>query len=55
MKKYKNDVIIIGSGIGGLSCAAFLAKEGYQVKIFEKSDPIIKSFFGFIQIFVLII
>ena len=35
MKK-KDDVIIIGSGIGGLSCAAYLARCGFSVKIFER-------------------
>jgi phytoene dehydrogenase-like protein len=29
------DVIVIGSGIGGLSCAALLAKYGYQVLVLE--------------------
>jgi phytoene dehydrogenase-like protein len=32
----KDDVIIIGSGIGGLSCAAFLARYGLKVKVFER-------------------
>lgn len=31
----KERVVIIGSGPAGLSCAYFLAKEGYQVTIFE--------------------
>ena len=30
-----HDVVVIGSGIGGLSCAALLAKYGYEVKVFE--------------------
>ncbi len=30
------DVIIIGSGLGGLSCAAILAKNGYKVAVFER-------------------
>ncbi len=34
--KYSQDVIIIGSGIGGLTCGAFLAKNGYMVRIFER-------------------
>jgi phytoene dehydrogenase-like protein len=34
------DVIIIGSGIGGISCAARLAKNGLKVLILEKSDHI---------------
>jgi len=29
------DVVVIGSGIGGLSCGSLLAKYGYKVKIFE--------------------
>jgi phytoene desaturase len=31
---------IIGSGISSLSAASFLAKEGYDVTIFEKNDQI---------------
>jgi len=34
--KYKDDVIVIGSGIGGLTCAASLAKKGYKVRVFER-------------------
>ena len=30
------DVVVIGSGIGGLSCGAFLAKSGKRVKVFER-------------------
>ena len=33
-------VHIIGAGVGGLSTAALLAKEGYAVKIFEKSPKL---------------
>ena len=29
------DVVVIGSGIGGLSAASLLAKYGYSVKLFE--------------------
>ena len=32
----KYDAIVIGAGIGGLSCAAFLAKSGMKVKVFER-------------------
>ena len=35
-KKY--DVIIIGSGLGGLQCDYILAKHGYKVAIFEKES-----------------
>ena len=34
MEKY--DATIIGSGIGGLLCGAFLAQKGYKIVIFEK-------------------
>lgn len=34
--KYKDDVIVIGSGIGGLTAATYLSKNGYRVKIFER-------------------
>ena len=29
-------VIIIGSGLGGLSCGAILAKDGYAVTVLEQ-------------------
>lgn len=35
MSKY--DVIIIGSGLGGLTCGATLSKEGYSVCVLEKN------------------
>lgn len=35
MKRY--DVIIIGSGLGGLSCGVTLSKEGYNVCVLEKN------------------
>ena len=40
MKKVPNniDVIVIGSGIGGLSCAAILAKAGKKVLVLEQHD-----------------
>lgn len=31
-----NHVVIIGSGLGGLSCGVILAKNGYQVTVLEK-------------------
>lgn len=34
------DVIIIGSGLGGLSCGYILAKNGFKVGIFEKNTQI---------------
>lgn len=32
------DAIVIGSGIGGLSCAALLAKSGQKVLVLEQHD-----------------
>lgn len=34
----KADVVVIGAGIGGLCCAALLAKYGYQVVVCESHD-----------------
>jgi all-trans-retinol 13,14-reductase len=34
------DVVIIGSGLGGLACGAILAQEGYRVCILEKNKQI---------------
>jgi all-trans-retinol 13,14-reductase len=42
------DVVIIGSGLGGLECGYILAKEGYKVCILEKN----RQFGGNLQIFV---
>ena len=36
----KRDIIIIGSGIGGLTAGALLTKKGFKVKIFEKEKII---------------
>ncbi len=36
----KYDVIIIGSGIGGLVCGCYLAKAGLKVLIIEKNDKV---------------
>ena len=33
----KKSVIIIGAGIGGIATAVYLAKNGYQVKVYEKN------------------
>ena len=40
LKKDKKNkkVLVVGSGPAGLTCAAFLAKEGYQVTMYEKHD-----------------
>ena len=32
------DVIVVGGGIGGLGCAALLAKEGMKVLVLERSS-----------------
>jgi len=34
----KADVVVIGAGIGGLCCAALLAKYGYKVVVCESHD-----------------
>ena len=39
-KKQDKKVAVVGGGPAGLTCAAFLAKEGYDVTIFEKSKKI---------------
>ncbi len=38
LKKSKKNkkILVVGSGPAGLTCAAFLAKEGYQVTLYEK-------------------
>ncbi|KAL8953522.1 MAG: hypothetical protein Q9222_000624 [Ikaeria aurantiellina] len=33
------EVLVIGAGIGGLSCALGLRKNGHHVKVYERSDP----------------
>ncbi|WLT38768.1 NAD(P)-binding protein [Synechocystis sp. B12] len=30
-------VVVIGAGIGGLTTAALLAQQGYQVKVYEQA------------------
>ncbi len=45
MEKY--DVIIVGSGLGGLECGVILGREGYKVLILEKN----KQIGGNLQIF----
>ena len=39
MKK-KYDVVIIGSGLGGLVSSIILAKEGYSVCVLEKKQSV---------------
>lgn len=46
MSKY--DVVIIGSGLGGLESAYILSKEGYKVLVLEKN----RQLGGSLQIFV---
>lgn len=36
----QHDVVIIGSGLGGLACGVILAREGYKVCILEKNKQI---------------
>ena len=38
MEEY--DVVIIGSGLGGLSCGTMLAKDGYKVCVLERNKQI---------------
>ena len=38
MESQTYDAIIIGSGLGGLSCAAYLAKNGLKVLVLEKQN-----------------
>ena len=40
MNKQNYDVIIIGSGLGGLSCGATLAKNGKKVLVLEQHELI---------------
>lgn len=42
------DIVIIGSGLGGLECAYFLSREGYKVCVLEKN----RQLGGSLQIFV---
>ncbi|NCC52022.1 MAG: phytoene desaturase [Spartobacteria bacterium] len=36
----KKKIIVIGSGLGGISAAITLAQEGYEVSVYEKNDRI---------------
>lgn len=47
MENTKYDVVIIGSGMGGLCCGYILSKEGYKVCILEKN----RQLGGSLQIF----
>ena len=47
MESTKFDVVIIGSGMGGLCCGVILSKEGYKVCILEKN----RQLGGSLQIF----
>ena len=38
MNRY--DIVIIGSGIGGLVCGGILSREGYRVCVLEKNKQI---------------
>lgn len=38
MKDNKFDIVIIGSGLGGLACAYILSKEGFNVCVLEKNQ-----------------
>lgn len=40
MARCDYDVVIIGSGVGGLTCASLLSKEGLKVLVLEQSDRI---------------
>ncbi|MDD4842532.1 MAG: FAD-dependent oxidoreductase, partial [Sphaerochaetaceae bacterium] len=36
----KKNVTVIGGGFGGLSCAALLAQDGFDVTLLEKLDTV---------------
>ena len=48
MKNKVYDIVIIGSGLGGLAAGVILAKEGYNVCVLEKNN----QFGGNLQTFV---
>lgn len=39
-KGLKKKVLVVGAGLGGLSAAAALGAEGYDVEVFEKNDKV---------------
>jgi all-trans-retinol 13,14-reductase len=47
MKKEEQHIVIVGSGLGGLTCGYILAKNGYRVTILEKD----RQFGGCLQTF----
>lgn len=34
----KKQIVIVGAGLGGLACAAYLSREGFSVLLLEKND-----------------
>ncbi len=40
MARNEYDTVIVGSGVGGLTCGALLAKEGFKVLVLEQSERI---------------
>jgi phytoene dehydrogenase-like protein len=40
MKDHRHDVVIVGGGHNGLTCAAYLAKAGLDVLVLEKNDVV---------------
>ncbi len=38
--EYEYDIIVVGSGIGGLTCAALLSKRGYRVLVLEQHSQV---------------
>ena len=39
-KKEKYDVIVVGAGPGGITCAALLAKRGLNVLVLDKNERV---------------
>ncbi|KAJ2994144.1 hypothetical protein HDV02_001841 [Globomyces sp. JEL0801] len=38
MTDQRPKVVIVGAGVGGITTAAYLSKQGYQVEVYEKND-----------------